>query len=74
MTTCAGRQGSWAESPAAPTRLSCRYGLIPSEGLLPRLEEGMSLFYAGLSAMSAAQSKGLQEAVSYTHLTLPTKA
>lgn len=35
--------------------------MIPSDGLLPRLEEGLSLFYAGLNAMSAAQGEGLDE-------------
>jgi hypothetical protein len=39
----------------------CRYGMIPDEGLLPQLEEGLSLFYAGLSALSAAQGQGLTE-------------
>jgi hypothetical protein len=33
--------------------------MIPPEGLLPRLEEGLAMFYAGLSAMSAAQGDGL---------------
>lgn len=35
--------------------------MIPDEGLLPQLEEGLSLFYAGLSALSAAQGEGLDE-------------
>lgn len=35
--------------------------MIPDEGLLPQLEEGLSLFYAGLSALSAAQGQGLDE-------------
>lgn len=35
--------------------------MIPDEGLLPQLEEGLSLFYAGLSALSAAQGQGLTE-------------
>jgi hypothetical protein len=35
--------------------------MIPDEGLLPQLEEGLSLFYAGLSALSVAQGQGLDE-------------
>lgn len=62
LPTCLPIPSQW------PTLLpACRYGLIPSEGLLPRLEEGMSLFYAGLSAMSAAQSEGLEEVPDVSH-------
>jgi hypothetical protein len=40
--------------------------MIPEDGLLPQLEEGLTLFYAGLSALSAAQGQGLDEAPDVT--------
>jgi hypothetical protein len=35
--------------------------MLPQEGLMPQLEQGLVMFYAGLSALSAAQGEGLDE-------------
>jgi hypothetical protein len=35
--------------------------MLPQEGLIPQLEQGLAMFYAGLSALSAAQGSGLDE-------------
>uniref|UniRef100_A0A383VNI3 SET domain-containing protein n=1 Tax=Tetradesmus obliquus TaxID=3088 RepID=A0A383VNI3_TETOB len=50
-----------AASYAYAEALSCRYGMLPQEGLVPQLEQGLAMFYAGLSALSAAQGEGLDE-------------
>lgn len=35
--------------------------MLPQEGLIPQLEQGLTLFYAGLNALSAAQGEGLSD-------------
>ncbi|KAF6265159.1 hypothetical protein COO60DRAFT_1697986 [Scenedesmus sp. NREL 46B-D3] len=50
-----------AASYAYAEAISCRYGMLPQEGLIPQLEQGLAMFYAGLSALSAAQGQGLDE-------------
>jgi hypothetical protein len=35
--------------------------MLPQEGLIPQLEQGLAMFYTGLSALSAAQGQGLDE-------------
>jgi hypothetical protein len=35
--------------------------MLPQEGLVPQLEQGLAMFYAGLSALTAAQGEGLDE-------------
>eukprot|EP00878_Enallax_costatus_P019364 GHUV01020427.1.p1 GENE.GHUV01020427.1~~GHUV01020427.1.p1 ORF type:complete len:382 (+),score=138.94 GHUV01020427.1:815-1960(+) len=38
--------------------ITCRYGLLPEEGLVQQLQQGLTMFYAGLSALSAAKGEG----------------
>lgn len=35
--------------------------MLPEEGLIPQLQQGLTMFYAGLSALSAAKGEGLDE-------------
>lgn len=35
--------------------LICRYGLLPDEGLVQQLQQGLTMFYTGMSALSAAK-------------------
>jgi hypothetical protein len=44
--------------------MTTRYGMIPQEGLMPQLEQALSVFYAGLTALSAGGEDGAAPEVS----------